>query len=115
MAEGGEVPKIDKLSRTNYPLWKFNIENWILGKGWKPLLDGTATPANLPNFGQLNAKVKAVIGISLDQEHLSQVLHCETAFQMWTTICATQERNTASNKMLASHEYYSQLTSSSME
>ena len=75
-----DIPKIDKLNKSNYALWKFNMSNFLAGKTWNKLTDGSVTLANNP---QADAEAKTAIGFSLDPEHLAMVVHCPTSKEMW--------------------------------
>ena len=52
-----DIPKIDKLNKSSYALWKFNMSNFPAGKTWNKLTDGSVTLANNPQqFPQADAK-----------------------------------------------------------
>ena len=102
---GPDVPKIEKLNKSNYVLWKFNMLNWIRGKGWERYLTGDVNPEEA-NFNRIDSRVKAAIGFTLDEQHLASVVHCDTSGQMWAAIVNANERNTQTSKMLAAHEYH---------
>ena len=104
---GDDLPRIEKLTKSNYALWKFNMWNFMSGKTWNKILDGSATAANTRDWAQYDAKAKTAIGCTLDPEHLSMVIHCETAKEMWDTIIAVKERHSETNKMLATCEWHS--------
>ena len=102
-----DIPKIEKLNKSNYALWKFNMSNFLAGKTWNKLTDGTVNLENNPaQFPQADAKAMTAIGFSLDQEHLAMVVHCRTSKEMWDAIVATKERHSETNRMLAQCEWH---------
>ena len=83
------------------------MSNFLAGKTWNKLIDGTVTLENNPaQFPQADAKAKTAIGFSLNEEHLAMVVHCQTSKEMWDTIVATKERHSETNMMLAQCEWH---------
>ena len=105
MAANNELfPRIDKLNKSNYELWKFNMTNYISSQNWTRVIDGTV-PADHADFPLLDAKARTAIGMTLDAEHLSMVIHCATSKDMWDTIKRIKEQSSDTNRMLAQYEF----------
>ena len=106
MAEGNEIPKFERLSKSNYPLWKFCLENYLQGKELgAQLTDDAPEGDDAVAFHTKDSKAKGIIAMTLDQEHLASVVHCATAKEMWTTIVDSKERASDTNKHLANLEW----------
>ena len=109
MADSSDIPKIDRLNKSNYAFWKFNMMNFLTGKTWIKVVDGTVTAANAAvgvNWPQIDAKAKTAIGFSLDEEHLSMVIGCATSKEMWDILVANKKRHSGTSKMLATVEWH---------
>lgn len=105
MAAAGQdlVPRIDKLNAKNYPLWKFAMNNYIRSKSWHKLISGEEEEGE--DFDEKDAKCKTAIAMTLDQEHLAMVIHCQTAKEMWETLVRIREQSTDTNRMLLQFQY----------
>lgn len=99
MESGAGMFKIEKLSESNFHVWKQKVE---LILAFRELDDhigdsASASPREDPQYEtwvRSDAKARAVNGLTLSDEHLEHVRDCETAASMWSTITALFQRKT---------------------
>jgi coenzyme F420-reducing hydrogenase delta subunit len=114
MDQGGSFGgfKIDKLTASNYHTWKQKIELVLafreLGEvvfnigSTNVMLDAAAAA----EFRKKDDKAKAVIGLTLSDEHLEHVRGAESAAEMWLAIKNFFQRISLLNKLAARRRFY---------
>jgi Reverse transcriptase (RNA-dependent DNA polymerase)/gag-polypeptide of LTR copia-type/Integrase core domain/GAG-pre-integrase domain len=114
MDQGGSFGgfKIDKLTSSNYHTWKQKIELVLAFRELDEVvfnivstnvMQDTAAAAELK---KKDAKAKAVIGLTLSDEHLEHVRGAETAAEMWLAIKNVFQRTSLLNKLAARRRFY---------
>lgn len=79
----------EKLTDSNYHVWKQKIELVLAFRERSDHLENRSGPSNnadLSIWTKNNAKAKAIIGNSLSAEYLKQVRDVQTAYDMWVAI-----------------------------
>jgi len=112
-------PVTEKLTKTNYTLWKLQVLPAIRGAQFTGLIDGSkAAPAKEiegtnkvmepnPAYATWLAQDQQVFGYivnSLSKEMMKQVSHCDTSASLWKALeelCASQTRARAVNTRIA--------------
>jgi hypothetical protein len=103
--------KIDKLNDNNYHTGKQKIELVLAFRDLDEVVFETPSPdmgssleaATL--FKKKDAKAKAVIGMTLRDEHLEHVRSAKTAAGMWTVLKNMFQRNSLQNKLTARRRF----------
>ena len=85
--------KIDKLNDSNYHAWKQKIVLLLSSKDLDVLIEERPPNhiAELAKWKKKYPKARAVIGLSLSDQHLEHVRDIATANEMWTTIVNVTE------------------------
>jgi transposase InsO family protein len=103
--------KIEKLSESNFHVWKQKVE---LILAFRELDDHIGEHARSPSESALaekwlkdDAKARAVIGLTLSDEHLEHVSDCKTAAEMWSAVIDLFQRKTLLNKLACRRRFYS--------
>ena len=103
--------KIDKLTDSNFHVWKQRMELILAFRELDSHIDENARapvdPAQLANWVKNDLKAKAVIGLALSDEHLEHVRDCETAADTWKAVVDLFQRKTLLNKLTARRRFYS--------
>ena len=109
--QGGASLRIEKLTDSNFYIWKQKIQLLLALKD----VDHNVIESEVPGLPESDdrrtwlrgdIKAKAIIGLSLSDEHLEHVRDCETAKQMWEAIINVFERHTLLNKLAAWRRFY---------
>jgi gag-polypeptide of LTR copia-type len=104
--------KCDKLIHKNYHTWKQKIELLLAFRDLDELVFGDpppdmATDEEVPYaFKRLDAKAKAVIGLTLSDEHLEHVRDAQTAAKMRKCLMNVFQRCSLLNKLAARRRFY---------
>ena len=109
MDVGGSSLKIDKLSSTNFHAWKQKIQLVLSLRELDDHIDEDPperTDASYTAWMKADRKAKAIIGLSLSDEHLEHVIDADTAKEMWQSIMDIFERHTLLNKLAARRNFY---------
>ena len=110
MDSGGGNFKIEKLTESNFHVWKKKLQ-YVLA--FRDLHDHISEPpppsgsSEHVEWQKLDAKAQAVIGLTLDDDHLDHVSECISAASMWSTIMDLFQRKTLLNKLTARRRFYS--------
>ena len=111
MDSGGGIPKIEKLSESNFHVWKQKVELILAFKELNLHIGDSAgkpSASDEPDaWFKQDAKAKAIIGLTLSDEHLEHVRDCTTAATMWSTIMDLFQRKTLLNKLHTRRRFYS--------
>ena len=102
--QGGGSVRIEKLTDSNFYVWKQKIQLLLALKDVSEHVTEREHPG-VPESDEhkqwlrSDNKAKAIIGLSLSDEHLEHVRDCESAMDMWETILNVFERHTLLNKL----------------
>lgn len=109
MDDRGSLVKIDKLTDTNFYVWKQKIQLLLALRDLDEYID-CDTPAetseNYKSWLRADSKARAIISLSLSDDHLEHVRDCTTAKQTWLAILNVFERHTLLNKLAARRDFY---------
>ena len=101
---------IEKLHDGNFHVWKMRIRMVLSIRELDEHLD-TDTPStgNIEShrlWKNKDKKARALIGMSISDDHLEQVQHAESAKEMFGLICDMYEKHTLLNKLAARRRFY---------
>ena len=102
--------KIEKLSDSNFHVWKQKVQ---LILSFRELDDHIADepapppPDDSEKWSKDDAKAKAIIGLSISDDHLQLTGDCESALELWKSIIDLYQRKTLLNKVLIRRKFYS--------
>lgn len=102
--------KIEKLGESNFHIWKQKV---LLALAFRELEGHVSTvraptdPTELLAWNKNDAKARAIIGFTLNNEHLDQVRDVDTAAGMWKIIIDMFQRKTLLNCLNARRKFYS--------
>ena len=104
----GSSTRIEKLNDSNFHAWKQNIVLLLALKDLDDLIetDPPTDKTELAKWLKNDRKARAVIGLSLSDEHLEHARDVESAKEMWQTIMNVFERHTLLNKLSARRKFY---------
>lgn len=100
--------KIEKLGEDNFHVWKQKVELLLALKDLDDHLESTRPTDDdeLSAWKKKDAKARAVIGLSISDEHLDHVRDTENAAEMWKAICDVFQRKTLLNRINARRAFY---------
>ena len=110
--QGGVSVRIEKLTDSNFYIWKQQIQLLLALKD----VDQHVIQSEVPGVSESDSrrtwlrggnKAKAIICLSVSDEHLEHVHDCGTAKQMWKAILNVFERHTLLKKLAARRLFYS--------
>ena len=109
--QGGGSVRIEKLTDSNFHIWKQKIQLLLALKDVELHIIESEVPDvsdsdDRRTWLRDDNKAKAIIGLSLSDEHLEHVWDCETAKQMWEAILNVFERHALLNKLAARRRFY---------
>ena len=92
----------------NFHAWKQKIVLILSLKDLDEFIedDPPTEKSELCKWTKSDRKARAIIGLSLSDEHLEHVRDVETAKEMWTAIKNVFERHTLLNKLSARRKFY---------
>ena len=95
--------KIEKLGEDNFHVWKQKVELLLALKDLDEHLESTRPTdgEELSAWKKKDAKARAVIGLTLSDEHLDHVRDTDSASEMWKAICDVFQRKTLLNRINA--------------
>lgn len=107
---GGSV-RIEKLTDTNFYVWKQKIQLLLALRDveqyiTEDVLPDDASASDRKTWLRGDNKARAIIGLSLSDEHLEHVRDATTAKDMWESILNVFERHTSLNKLAARRDFY---------
>ena len=106
-SSGAGVFKIEKLGESNYHVWKQKVELLLAFRELGNHISVNAQPEKLePEWLKTDSKAKAVIGLTLSDEHLEHVRECKTAADMWKVIADLFQRRTLLNRLTTRRKFY---------
>ena len=103
--------KIEKLTDSNFYVWKQRIQLLLaLRDVDQHITDDAPADSETEEYRKRwlrgDNKAKAIIGLSLSDEHLEHVRDVDTARDMWQAILNVFERHTLLNKLAARRQFY---------
>jgi hypothetical protein len=104
--------KIDKLTARNYHTWKQKIELVLAFRELDEVVFNIVSTnvmqdaAAAAEFKKKDVKAKAVIGLTLSDEHLEHFRGAETASEMWLAINNVFQRTSLLKKLAARRHFY---------
>lgn len=108
---------IDRLDgASNWLTWKFQIKQYLEAYDLFNVVDGTdvAPESTAVNYAteiivwkKADAKARRAISAACKKQPLLQIMNCETAHSMWTTLKSTYEQASKSNVLFMLQKYYS--------
>ena len=112
MAGIGDKFEIEKLNRSNWPTWKFQMKHLLMAKELWEYVEGTARSPDADSDGaqaryekdKQKAMGTLVMGIQSNLIYL--VTSCTTPKDLWDTLKAQFERNTLANKLFLKRQYF---------
>ena len=102
---------IEKLNRSNWNTWKFQMKHLLMAKGLWNLVDGSevlaseATAAATALFQSWLHKAFSTIVLAMDSAQLYLVTSCEEPEQAWNALKNHFEQETLANKLLLKKHY----------
>jgi len=115
MSTDDRLPSIDKLTQSNWPVWKLQIKAYLEARELWNLCNGVEAEPTAPAEGgdlaafarQLSkyqvrvARVKSILlqMVSTSQLHIIAQQHLQTPRDMWNELVGTFERPSLSNKL----------------
>ena len=112
MDSSGGLLRIEKLDESNFHVWKQKVEFVLDLKELSGHIgDSVRVPTDpdeaVQKWSKDDAKARAVIGLTLSNDHLEHVQGCKTAALMWSTITDLFQRKTLLNKLTTRRKFYS--------
>lgn len=108
---------IEKLEGgSNWLTWKFQIRQILEANELFDVVDGTVErpingspdyAAKIVTWKKQDAKARRAISTACQRQPLLQIMNCETADSMWTTLRGTYEQASKSNIVFLQQKYYS--------
>ena len=98
-----------KLNDSNFHAWKQKIQLLLASKDLDEIIEDDEPDLNELEFKtwqRKDKKAQACIGLTLSDSMLENVRECETAKEMWETICDVFEKHTLLNKLAARRRFY---------
>lgn len=101
---------------SNWLTWKFQIKQYLeAAELWDVVVGVYLPPApSSENYAdeivvwrKLDAKARRAISSVCQKQALLQIMNCETASEMWTTLKSTYEQSSQSNIVFLQQKYYS--------
>ena len=101
--------KIEKLTESNYHVWRQKIELILAFREIDHLIEvgRPSEQVDSEKWTKDDAKARAIIGLTLSDEHLEHIRDCTTASEMWSTITDLFQRKTLLNKLACRRKFYS--------
>lgn len=109
MDSSSSFPKIEQLSEDNFYTWKQKVQLLLCYREVDFTLTQDAPEKNHDEYDKwlkANNKAKAIIGLSLSNEHLHHVADADSAKKMWEALLDIYEKNTLLNKLTARRRFY---------
>ena len=112
MAGIGEKFEIEKLNRSNWPTWKFQMMHLFMARELWEYVEGTAlSPESDSNGAQARyekdkQKAMATLVMGIQSNLIYLVTSCTTPKDFWDTLKAQFERNTLANKLFLKRQYF---------
>ena len=104
----GNGTKIEKLNDSNFHAWKQKMVLILALKDLDEFIekDPPSDKSELAKWEKNDRKARAIVGLSLSDEHLEHVREVKTAKEMWKAIMNVFERQTLLNRLSARRKFY---------
>lgn len=112
----GDRMSIERLENgSNWLIWKFQIRqileaselfDVVDGTTKRPITGGKNYETELVAWKKSDAKARRAIATTCMKQPLLQIMNCETASEMWTTLKSTYEQASKSNILFLQQKYY---------
>lgn len=112
----GERINIDKLEgASNWLVWKFQMRQilesldvleWANGEEAAPAADSQNYATALKTWKRKDVKARRAISTACGREAALQIMNCETAAEMWSTLKSNFEQASKSNILFMQQKYY---------
>jgi hypothetical protein len=118
MADGLSQFVIEKLDKNNFPVWKFRIMNFLMGKGYWEFITSDETESPLlenPTQQQIQAnktwheKVRKVLywfSMNVSDSMIVHIQDAKSSKQAWDTLVKMYSTNTQAYKMQLKQELH---------
>eukprot|EP00795_Rhopilema_esculentum_P017528 gene17528-biopygen6440 len=111
MAGIGDKFEIEKLDRSNWPTWKFQMKHLLMAKDVWDHVDGTISlpddnTASRATYEKAKQKAMATLVMGIQSNLIYLVTSCETPKDLWDTLKAYFERDTIANKLFLKRQYF---------
>lgn len=108
--------KIDKLiDGSQWLIWKFQLRQILEASEMYDVVNGDSERPNdkdanyatkIVEWKKMDAKARRTITTTLGRQPLLQIMNCETANAMWTTLKSIYEQSTKSSLLFLQQKYY---------
>ena len=103
--------RIEKLTDSNFYIWKQKIQLLLALRDVDQYISDDVVPDSTSaderrKWIRGDAKAKAIIGLSLSDDHLQHVRGLSSAKETWDAILSVFERHTLLNRLAARREFY---------
>lgn len=101
--------RIEKLSTNNFHAWKTRIQFILALKDADQYLEEAIPLKSSDKYSSWirgDIKARALIALTLSDDHLEQVQHASTTREMWSLLCDIYEKHTLLNKLAARRRFY---------
>ena len=109
----GDKLEITKLTKDNYPTWKFKAKHLLTAKGLFGYVDGSETaPGSSASadekkqYQSRRAKAHSHIVLSVSDELLYLITECEDAKDTWEKLQSHFERDSLANRLFLKKKYF---------
>eukprot|EP00795_Rhopilema_esculentum_P005567 gene5567-biopygen555 len=111
MAGIGDKFEIEKLDRSNWPTWKFQMKHLLMAKDVWDHVDGTISlpddnTTSRATYEKAKQKAMATLVMGIQSNLIYLVTSCETPKDLWDTLKAYFERDTIANKLFLKRQYF---------
>ncbi|KAG7197603.1 hypothetical protein KM043_006041 [Ampulex compressa] len=106
---------ITKFDGSDFQIWKFEVKQLLMAHGLEDIVEstrvkpeGSMEDVKVKTWIEENAKAMSLISTATERKQLRGLITCNTASEMWKTLCAIYEHKSASSKLLLLqrfHEY----------
>lgn len=96
-----KLTKIEKLNNSNYFMWKYKIELYLINQDlWNVLSEeAPSTPARLREWIKKDNKARTTIGLLVEDNQLVHIRGKTTALETWNALKSIHEKNTLTNRI----------------
>ena len=109
----GDKLEITKLTKDNYPTWKFKAKHLLTAKGLFGYVDGSETAPgssasadDKKQYQSGRAKAHSHIVLSVSDELLYLITECEDAKDTWEKLQSHFERDSLANRLFLKKKYF---------
>lgn len=107
------VRQVANLNGANFLTWKFQMRAVFRASRVRDIVDGTRTAPAAGAAADLveqwdtdNARAMVLISQTVEPDQLESLITCETAKEMWDTLCQVHEQKSSGNKLFLMQKFY---------